>query len=118
MEAEIASAIAQFGAAGLIGWMWLMERRSAAERERQVSEAHRRVLEESRQVDVLVGVVEQNTRALAGLERGQAELVRALQRSMGCRLAAGRSAELRGGSGGGAGGVAGDGSGEHRHGAA
>ena len=92
MEAEIASAIAQFGAAGLIGWMWLMERRSAAERERQVAEAHRRVVDESRQVDVLVGVVEQNTRALASLERGQSELVRVLHRSAAWRGAAGRAA--------------------------
>ncbi len=78
MEAEIAGALAQFGAAGLIGWMWLTERRSAAHRERELSEAHRRIVDSRHGVDVLVGVVESNTRALASLERGQMELVRTL----------------------------------------
>lgn len=78
MEQEVIAAIAQFGAAGLIGWMWLSERRAAAERERQLSELHARVMDDRTSLSVLVGALSDNTRALAALEAGQRELVRVL----------------------------------------
>lgn len=74
MEPESLATLAQLGAAGLIGWLWVMERRFAGERERQLREAHEALLEERRQVDVLVRVVEGNTRALTAVEAGQREL--------------------------------------------
>ena len=78
MEQEVIAAVAQFGAAGLIGWMWLSERRAAAERERQLSELHARVMDDRTSLSVLVGALSDNTRALAALEAGQRELVRVL----------------------------------------
>jgi len=78
MEQQVIAAVAQFGAAGLIGWMWLTERRSAAERERQLSDLHARVMEDRTSLNVLVGALSDNTRALAALESGQRELVRVL----------------------------------------
>jgi hypothetical protein len=78
MEAELASALAQFGAAGLIAWMWLTERRSAAERERQLTEAHRRIEQERPQLTTLLSVVQDNTRALTAIESGQRALAATL----------------------------------------
>ncbi|MBX3385654.1 MAG: hypothetical protein KF768_03705 [Phycisphaeraceae bacterium] len=74
MDPESLAAIAQLGAAGLIGYLWVTERRWAAERERQLREAHDALLDERRQVDVLVRVVEANTRALTAVEAAQRDL--------------------------------------------
>lgn len=78
MEEHVIAAVAQFGAAGLIGWMWLTERRTAAERERQLADLHARVMEDRTSLTVLVGALSDNTKALTALEAGQRELVRVL----------------------------------------
>jgi hypothetical protein len=80
MEPEIAAAAAQFGAAGLIGWMWLSERRAAAARERQLSEMHERVMQERPQIAALLAVLRDNTRALTALEVGQRQVAAMLER--------------------------------------
>jgi hypothetical protein len=80
LDPQIAAACAQFGAAGLIGWMWLSERRAAAARERQLTEAHERLSQERPQLEVLVRIVSDNTRALATLEVGQRGLAAVLER--------------------------------------
>lgn len=85
MEGQIASALAQFGVAGLIGWMWLSERRSAASREQQLREAHDRVRSERASVEVLSRLVESNTRALTALETGQRGLARLIEKLAGGR---------------------------------
>jgi hypothetical protein len=95
MEAEIAGALAQFGVAGLIAWMWLSERRAAAARERQLTEAHERVLRDRRETEVLIGALGDNTRALASLE--------ATQRGLVAVLGSGRGVGGGGGMDGGAG---------------
>lgn len=64
--------IAGLGAAGLMGAMWLWERRSSQRREQQLDEAHARIVADRMQIDTLVDVVRQNTQALARL----AELLR------------------------------------------
>jgi hypothetical protein len=80
MDAEIMSALTQFGVAGLICWMWLVERRAGAERERQLSETHRALMQQREENDRLVEVVRDNTRAMTALEVGQRELVGAIER--------------------------------------
>ena len=80
IEAEVGAAIAQFGAAGLIGWMWVVERRAAAVREKQLGEAHERLMRERRELETLMNVVQENTRAVAGLEGGQRSLTAAIDR--------------------------------------
>ncbi|MGP1273638.1 MAG: hypothetical protein ACTS22_09930 [Phycisphaerales bacterium] len=80
LEMELAGAVAQLGAAGLIGLMWLTERRSASERERQVRELVERIQRDRVELGVLVSLVEANTRALASLEAGQSRLVGAIER--------------------------------------
>lgn len=74
------TALAQLGAAGLIGWMWLTERRAAAAREKQLADLHDRVMQERTHVAALLAVVRDNTRALAALEAGQRGIVALLER--------------------------------------
>jgi len=80
MEAELAAAFAQFGVAGLIGWMWLSERRAAAARERQLAEAHERIMAERDRNEALVRLVADSTRAVTALESSQRELSRVVER--------------------------------------
>jgi hypothetical protein len=80
VEGEVAAAVAQFGVAGLVAWMWLTERRSGSTRERQISELHERLMRERRETEVLIAALGDNTRALASLEAGQRGLVAMLGR--------------------------------------
>lgn len=80
MDAEVMGALTQFGVAGLICWMWLVERRAGAERERQLSESHRALMQQRDEKDGLVEVVRDNTRAVTALEVGQRELIGAIDR--------------------------------------
>lgn len=82
VETEMLGALAQLGAAGLIGWMWLSERRGAQERETQVRESHAALMNERAQLDVLVRALEGNTRAMTALEAGQRELSRVIEASV------------------------------------
>lgn len=86
--AELAGAVAQFGVAGLIGWMWLAERRGSAQRERELSEAHERLVAQRTELAALLDVVAANTRALEAVRAGQAELGRLIAR----RVREGRAA--------------------------
>lgn len=75
MPTDLIPALAQLGAAGLIGWMWLTERRAAADREQQLREAHAAILDERPRLDVLLKALDANTRAITALEVGQRQLV-------------------------------------------
>ncbi len=65
----------QFGTAGLIALMWLHERRAAAQRERQINEAHEQIKESRTELNALLGALESNTKAMTALESGQRHLV-------------------------------------------
>jgi len=80
MEAEIMATAAQFGVAGMVCWMWLVERRASSERERQLTESHAALMEASRGQGAVIEVVRDNTRAMASLEAGQRGLVAAIER--------------------------------------
>lgn len=73
-QGDVVAMLAQFGMAGLIAWMWLSERRAGLARERQIEEAHRRLMGEREALSLALGVVEANTRAMVSLELGQREL--------------------------------------------
>ena len=77
---DLAASLAQLGAAGLIGWMWLAERRAAAARENQLRELHERLIQERPQLAVLLAVVRDNTKALTALEVGQRGLAVVMDR--------------------------------------
>jgi hypothetical protein len=107
VETEVVGAMAQFGAAGLIGWMWLSERRAAAARDRQLAEAHERLMQERGLLHALFGALENNTRAMAAVEVGQrrlAELLGDLCRGRRAGRAAGVAGPVHLGAGGEAGG--------------
>ncbi len=80
IEAEIATVLAQMGAAGLIGLMWLSERRAAAERDRQMTQLHDRIMGDTRELGVLLSALESNTRAMVSLESGQRRLTDAIEK--------------------------------------
>ena len=80
MEQGIVTLAAQFGAAGLIAWMWLTERRHSAARERHLTESHERLLEQRIGLEQLLRVVGENTAALGALEAGQQRIADALDR--------------------------------------
>ena len=68
-----------FGAAGLMGAMWLWERKTS--RQEQLDEAHVRILGDPVQLEQLIDVVKQNTEAMTRLSGTQDQLVRQLDRT-------------------------------------
>ena len=72
--------LTQFGVAGLMGALWVWERRMSRRRERQLSEAHDRLVGERERLAELVDLVKQNTRAIEGFELTQARLHDLLER--------------------------------------
>lgn len=77
---EMVETFTQFGAAGLIGLLWVYERRQAVSRERQLDEAHRKVVQQDHDGQVLTTLVKENTRALSALQQTQMRLVELLTR--------------------------------------
>ncbi len=75
MESQLLGAATQFGIAGLMAWMWLTERRSATERERQINDAHQRLIEDRIHFGAVIELVRENTRAVTALEAGQRALL-------------------------------------------
>ena len=71
--------LASFGAAGMMGAMWLWERTLSRNRERQLSEAHGRLLRDEQRLSKLVQVVEHNTDAVARFTETQRQVVDALK---------------------------------------
>jgi hypothetical protein len=63
--------LASFGAAGLMGAMWLWERKLSRLREDQLTEAHGRIIRDEQRLASLVKVVEQNTSAVSGFVETQ-----------------------------------------------
>lgn len=90
METELAAAVAQFGVAGLIGWMWLTERRASADRDKQLNDAHERILRDNVSLDTLLKALENNTRAMTALQAAHQRLTDLLLPSR--RSPAGREA--------------------------
>ena len=74
------TALTQFGAAGLIGVLWVLERRHASIRDRQLDEAHRKIATSERDLEALLGVVKENTKAINTLEQSQLHIISLLER--------------------------------------
>ncbi|GJQ28609.1 MAG: hypothetical protein HBSAPP03_04930 [Phycisphaerae bacterium] len=79
IDADTTALLTQFGTAGLIGWLWLSERRASGERERQLASLHERLMQERRGLEVAVEALRDNTRVLSGVEAGQRALLTALE---------------------------------------
>jgi len=66
------------GAAGVMGAMWLWERRYSQKREQQLDEAHTRIVGDAVKLDELIAVVRQNAEALTRLTTTHEHLIRQL----------------------------------------
>lgn len=55
------------GVAGIMGTMWLWERRTSRVREQQIDEAHARIMADRVMLDQLMDVVNRNTEAMTKL---------------------------------------------------
>lgn len=76
------SDLTSFGAAGIMGAMWLWERRSSRQREEQLTQAHGRIVRDEQRLGKLTEVVEQNTAAIARFTETQRQTCQALQMIM------------------------------------
>lgn len=79
MPIESLESLTQFGVAGLMGVLWTWERWFSRRRERELTEAHRRLVEQREGITLLVDLVERNTRAIERFERTQARLSELLE---------------------------------------
>ena len=74
------SQLTSLGAAGIMGAMWLWERRTNQKRDEQLDESHARILGDRIQLDQLIEVVKGNAEAMTRLVSVQDQLVRALEK--------------------------------------
>lgn len=81
METEFLTLATQSGVAGLIALLWMLERRASASREKQLSAAHDHMLEQRVQLEQLLRVVTENTRAISSLESAQRALAMLIGRA-------------------------------------
>jgi hypothetical protein len=77
------SQITSLGAAGIMGAMWLWERRTNQKRDEQLDESHARILGDRVQLDQLIEVVKGNAEAMTRLVSVQDQLVRTLEKKGG-----------------------------------
>ena len=80
---DVFDTITNLGAAGLMGAMWLWERRTSRQREQQLDEAHDRITSDRVALEELMNVVRQNAEALARLTTTQEQLLHELERKGG-----------------------------------
>jgi hypothetical protein len=67
--------LTSLGAAGLMGAMWLWERRTSRQREEQLDEAHARIMADRVQLEQLIEVVQRNAEAMTRLSATQEQLL-------------------------------------------
>lgn len=74
MPIESLEALTQFGVAGLMGLLWTWERWFSRRRERELSEAHERLIAQREALEALVGLVQRNTEAIERFDSTQRRL--------------------------------------------
>lgn len=77
------SQLTSLGAAGIMGAMWLWERRTNSQRDQQLDESHARILGDKVQLDQLIEVVKNNAEAMTRLGMVQDQLIRTLEKKGG-----------------------------------
>ncbi|MBN1555674.1 MAG: hypothetical protein JXA11_13095 [Phycisphaerae bacterium] len=75
---SLVSDLTSFGAAGLMGAMWLCERKLNRSREQQLTEAHQRIQRDEEKLACLTDVIDKNTAALVRFVEHQKEQTRIL----------------------------------------
>ena len=82
---SLISDLTSFGAAGLMGAMWLCERRLSRNREEQLSDAHQRIQRDEQKLSHLTDVVGRNTAAIVRFlehQKEQSEILKQLREEM------------------------------------
>ena len=74
MQPALTPIVSQYGVAGLMGLLWLFERRHSSQRERELTESHTRLMKQNTELSELVGVIKENSVAMTSLEKSQARL--------------------------------------------
>jgi hypothetical protein len=75
---EMMTELGSLGAAGLMGAMWLWERKLSRQRDRQIGEAHERIKRDEQRLGKLTEVVQHNTSAItrfSEVQRTQNEIL-------------------------------------------
>ncbi len=80
MPVDMLQPLTQFGVAGLMGLLWVWERLMSRRRELQLNEAHLRLMSQHRELNVLVKLVRQNTRAMVRFDQTQLQLKELLEK--------------------------------------
>ncbi len=80
MPLELIQHLTQFGVAGLMGILWVWERRMSRQREAQLNEAHHRMIHEHHELNALIKLVRQNTRAMVRFDQTQMQLKELLEK--------------------------------------
>ncbi|HEY0007730.1 MAG TPA: hypothetical protein VGB55_03315 [Tepidisphaeraceae bacterium] len=70
--------ISSLGAAGLIGVMWLWERKQSAQREKQLEDAHTRIMSDGIKLEALMDLVKSSTEAISTMVTQHEQLLRRL----------------------------------------
>ena len=70
--------LTSLGASGIMGAMWLWERRTSRQREQQLDEAHGRILSDKVQLEELIEVVKQNCEVMSRIGAVQDQIMRQL----------------------------------------
>ncbi|MEM6314343.1 MAG: hypothetical protein AAF743_09665 [Planctomycetota bacterium] len=78
--AELADDFVSLGAAGLMGWMWLWERRTSRAREEQLDAAHARILADGLQIDALLETVRKTSETLTRFSAQQQQLSQQIEK--------------------------------------
>lgn len=76
---SIVSDLASLGAAGVMGALWLWERKLSRLREQQLSDAHGRIIRDEERLGKLTQVVDQNTVAITRFHETQRETCETLK---------------------------------------
>ena len=71
--------LSSLGAAGLIGAMWLWERRQSSQREKQLEGAHARILADGVKLEALMDLVKSSTEAMASLVNQNEQMLRRME---------------------------------------
>ena len=77
--------LTSFGAAGLMGAMWLWERKINRRREEQLNATHERILRDEQKLNCLTEVIDKNTAAIVRFiehQKQQSQLLRHLMEEM------------------------------------
>lgn len=80
LDPQSFDSLTQFGVAGLMGALWLWERLYSRRRERELTQAHERLIAQHEELRELITLVQRNTAAIERFEQTQARFTEVLDR--------------------------------------